>query len=214
MSVDTLEPPCDGRTSYSLDPLTGSAPRVPRSWPPNCPAACCSGRYRRGRARYSDRGRQWPQRLVPAKQVLPRNLAHPQLVALRSIENLAGFTGVGPFRLRGCLKHPLIFPSNSTEDFTVYALLHEHLCRLLDQWTQPVLGPIGNMFVVHQSLSKQRMRARLDRVRLQHIPSSRQPSQVMSRSAMSMSSSWSTTCWSITLASTRAVGIMKRASCM
>lgn len=46
-------------------------------------------------------------------------------------------------------------------------LLHEYLCKFLDQGAQSVLGSIGDMFAEHQPLPKQRVDAGLDRVRLQ-----------------------------------------------
>ena len=62
---------------------------------------------------------------------------------------------------------PSVRTSNDTEDFKVHALFGEHLCELLDQWTQPMLGPVWNVFMKHQSLAKQPMRPILHRVRLQ-----------------------------------------------
>ena len=42
---------------------------------------------------------------------------------------------------------PSFQSSDDPEDFTVHALLHEHVCKLLDQRTQPMLGPVGNMLI-------------------------------------------------------------------
>ena len=65
------------------------------------------------------------------------------------------------------LNVPSFWSSNDPEDFTVHALLDEHVRKFLDQWAQPMLGPVGKMLIEHQSLAKQRMGAGFDRIRLQ-----------------------------------------------
>ena len=57
--------------------------------------------------------------------------------------------------------------SYHAEYFSIDSLFDEHLCELLHQRTQAMLGPVRYVFIEHQSLAEQRMGALLYRVGLQ-----------------------------------------------